>query len=255
LSGSAPAISIVTLADRPDLAERLDDFDTCDIAPFLYRDAITEAFYRELVAHHPEFSLVAVDPADPGVPLGKLCTAPFSWPGDPARDLPADGYDAVFLSAAADLLAGRRGNLVSPLIAMVQPQLRGRGLASRLLAAARRNTARLGYRSLVAPVRPTRKHLCQDVPMARYAERTGPDGLPADPWLRVHVRAGARIVGLAPRSVTITGTLDEWRAWTGLPFDVSGPVAVPGGLVPVHCDVEHGVATYVEPNIWVHHAL
>jgi len=49
------------------------------------------------------------------------------------------------------------------------------------------------------------------------------------------------------------GTLDEWREWTGLPFDRTGPVVVPRALVPVHCNVEHGVAAYIEPNVWIVH--
>ncbi len=53
--------------------------------------------------------------------------------------------------------------------------------------------------------------------------------------------------------MVIPGTLDEWRAWTGLPFDTTGPIHVPGALAPVHCDVEHGVATYVEANVWIVH--
>ncbi len=52
----------------------------------------------------------------------------------------------------------------------------------------------------------------------------------------------------------IPGTLEEWRVWTGLPFDTTGPVVVPGALAPVMCDAEHGVATYVEPNVWIRHA-
>jgi hypothetical protein len=55
--------------------------------------------------------------------------------------------------------------------------------------------------------------------------------------------------------MTISGTLEEWRAWTGLPFDTSGPVAVPGGLVPVQCDAVHGTAVYTEPNVRVRHTL
>jgi hypothetical protein len=55
--------------------------------------------------------------------------------------------------------------------------------------------------------------------------------------------------------MTIPGTLAQWRAWTGLPFDTSGSVDVPGALVPVMCAAEHDVAVYVEPNIWVHHYL
>jgi short-subunit dehydrogenase len=31
-------------------------------------------------------------------------------------------------------------------------------------------------------------------------------------------------------------------------------VASSPGLSPVYCDVEHGVAVYVEPNVWVVHA-
>ncbi|MEM9040906.1 MAG: hypothetical protein AAGD33_13490 [Actinomycetota bacterium] len=38
-------------------------------------------------------------------------------------------------------------------------------------------------------------------------------------------------------------------------FSTSGPVHVPGDLVPVHCDCAHGVAVYVEPNVWVRHDL
>ena len=39
------------------------------------------------------------------------------------------------------------------------------------------------------------------------------------------------------------------------PFDESGPVVVPGALVPVQCSVEHDYAVYVEPAVWVHHRL
>ena len=60
---------------------------------------------------------------------------------------------------------------------------------------------------------------------------------------------------VAPTSMTIPGTLEQWREWTGLPFDASGPVHVPGALVPVMCAAEHDVAVYVEPNVWVHHHL
>lgn len=90
-------------------------------------------------------------------------------------------------------------------------------------------------------------------PMSSYAMRVRHDGLPVDPWLRVHVRAGGRIAKVAPHSMVVPGTLDEWREWTGLLFDRTGPVIVPQALTPVHCDVEHEVAVYVEPNVWVVH--
>jgi len=81
------------------------------------------------------------------------------------------------------------------------------------------------------------------------------DGLPADPWLRVHVRMGGRIVKVAPCSMVIPGTLREWREWTGEPFDESGDVLVPFACNPVHVSLEQDHAVYVEPNVWVHHDL
>ncbi|MEO7235617.1 MAG: N-acetyltransferase, partial [Lapillicoccus sp.] len=112
-----------------------------------------------------------------------------------------------------------------------------------------------GLLDLFGPVRPTGKHEVPHVPMADYALATRHDGLPADPWLRVHVRMGGRIVTVAPSSMVIPGTLREWREWTGLPFDRSGDLVVPFACNPVHVSVEQEHAVYVEPNVWVHHDL
>ena len=100
-----------------------------------------------------------------------------------------------------------------------------------------------------------RKHLHPDMCIEEYAALTREDGLPVDPRLRVHVRAGGTVVGVAARAMTMAGSLADWREWTGLPFDVTGPVAVPEALVPILCDVAQDYAVYVEPCIWVHHRL
>jgi hypothetical protein len=81
------------------------------------------------------------------------------------------------------------------------------------------------------------------------------DGLPVDPWVRVHVRLGARLVKVCPLSMSVPGTLAQWREWTGLALTSSGSHDVPGALSPVHVSVEHDCAVYVEPNVWVHHRL
>nr|WP_329816670.1 hypothetical protein [Streptomyces sp. JV185] len=91
--------------------------------------------------------------------------------------------------------------------------------------------------------------------MAEYLGRRRDDGLPADPWVRVHVRAGGTIERIAPASMTVSGSLTQWRQWTGLPFDRDGAVDVPGALTPVHCDTAHDHAVHVEPNVWIRHAI
>jgi uncharacterized protein (AIM24 family) len=53
--------------------------------------------------------------------------------------------------------------------------------------------------------------------------------------------------------MTIAGSLAEWRAWTGLPFDTTGSVHVEGALNPVHVSVQNDYAVHVEPNVWIVH--
>jgi hypothetical protein len=38
-------------------------------------------------------------------------------------------------------------------------------------------------------------------------------------------------------------------------FDRSGEVSIAGALVPVMISLERDYAVYVEPNVWVRHAL
>jgi hypothetical protein len=55
--------------------------------------------------------------------------------------------------------------------------------------------------------------------------------------------------------MTMAGSTAQWREWTGLPFDTTGPVTVPEALIPVQCDVAQDYAVYCEPCVWVHHRL
>jgi hypothetical protein len=91
--------------------------------------------------------------------------------------------------------------------------------------------------------------------MREYISWVRDDGLPQDPWLRVHVRLGARIVSVAPMSSVVTGTLHEWFEWTGMVLATAGQVVIPGALCPIHASIEEDFAVYVEPNVWVHHDL
>ncbi|WP_239151144.1 N-acetyltransferase [Virgisporangium aliadipatigenens] len=237
------------LAERPDLAPLLGTFHG-GWPEFMYGDRVAPLYYDIAQTAFAQYVLVAPDPDEPT----RAAAAAYSVPYTPPPVLPVGGWDAVVVAAISDRAAGRRGTQVSALEIMVQPDLRGRGLAAVVLDAMRRNAARLGHDTLVAPVRPNGKSDPFE-PMSTYAFRTREDGLPVDPWLRVHVRAGARIEAVAPRSMLIAGTLAEWREWTGLPFDRPGPVRVPRALAPVHCDPDQDSAVYVEPNVWVRHSL
>ena len=169
--------------------------------------------------------------------------------------MPDGGWDAVIRWADEDRLTGRTATAVSALEIMVAPRLQRRGVSWLMLAALRDNARRLGFADLYAPLRPTDKHREPLTPFADYVARRREDGLPYDSWVRTHVRAGARIVKIAPCSMVIAGTITEWRRWTGLGFAASGPAIVPGALSLIHVSLEQDHAVYVEPNLWVHHRL
>lgn len=242
-------VTIVNLAERPDLVGAMWAMHN-DWPAFMQEDPLGDLFFGQLPELFPEHQLVALD--DAGNIVAKVHSLPFVWDGSDA-DLPARGWDAVLERGFTDQRRGRTPNAASLLEARIVAGQLSRGLSAELVRAAADNTARLGLADLVAPVRPNEKHLEPRTPMAEYALRVRADGLPVDPWLRVHVRLGGRIVNVCPASMTVPGTLAQWRAWTGLPFDVSGQVEVPFALAPVHVSVEQDAAVYVEPNVWVHH--
>ena len=53
----------------------------------------------------------------------------------------------------------------------------------------------------------------------------------------------------------IEGTVAEWEEWAGMAFPESGAYPVQGALVPVEIDRERDRGEYVEPNVWVLHAV
>lgn len=238
-----------SLAERPEL---LDAFWSIkgDWPTFMLHDPFDGA-YEATVEAFPQLPLVVLDG---DVPVARLHAVPLDAT---VEDLPSRGWDHVLQQAERMAAKGVAPDLttVSLIEARVAPDHRGRGLSGPLLAEARRRYAALGCRDLVGPVRPTRKALEPRTGATEYAYRTRGDGLPEDPWLRAHARLGGRIVEVAPLSMTIPGTLAQWREWTGLPFDTDGVVEVPGALAPVHVDLSNDHAVYVEPNVWVHHDL
>jgi GNAT superfamily N-acetyltransferase len=194
--------TISVLAGRPDLAEAMWAMPT-SWPEFMRHDPIGGLYYNNVETRFAELVLVAED--DAGEVVASAYSIPFVLEGDP---LPDHGWDFAIRNGLLAALHDEAPDTVSALEIAVHPDHQGTGISRLMLVAMRDNAASLGFAELVAPVRPTGK-LDVDEPMAGYAARTREDGLPTDPWLRVHVRAGGRIEKVAPRSMVIPGTLDE----------------------------------------------
>ncbi|MGW8995540.1 N-acetyltransferase [Streptomyces zhihengii] len=246
-------LTITTLAERPGLKDALwRMLDTWD--EFVTQDPVGWANIGRIVAELPEYVLVATDPE--GEVVARAFSVPLALDADGRRELPDRGWDRMMLWAFSDLRHGRTPDTVSAVEITVAAGRQGQGISALMLAAMRDNAARLGFREVIAPVRPSAKSAEPHTSIHEYAHRTREsDGLPYDPWLRVHVRAGGVVEKVAPASMTVSGSTEEWRRWTGLPFEESGETVVPGALVPVRVEAERGYAVYVEPNVWVRHRL
>jgi len=179
---------------------------------------------------------------------------PFYW-DKPLEDLPEGGWDWVFLKAIDDHKKGTKPNIQSAIQINIHPEYQGQGLSPVMVNAMREIGISKDFRDLVAPVRPSQKSSYPLTSIDDYIKWTNDKGLPFDAWLRVHVRAGARIIKPCHEAMTIHGTRAEWEKWTGLVFPQSGKYIVPGALIPITMDIEKDEGVYIEPNVWMQHPL
>lgn len=142
-------------------------------------------------------------------------------------------------------------NSMSLVEASIDSKFRGFGLSKCLIAKVKEEARKQGFQQLIAPVRPILKGQFLEESMESYCLRKTPDGRLFDPWLRTHVEAGATLSNICHNSVCVKASLPRWRDWTGLPLSQSGPHPIPGGLAPLHVNVEINNGVYTEPNVWV----
>ena len=234
-----------TYAERPDLAARTGEIEDT-FAPFLGEGAVVKRHWHRLRPEFPELQLVLWD-EERDIVVGHARTLPARA----AEGLPG-GVDDVLETWFSD---GKRPepDVLSAMVAVVDRGRQGEGLSSVLIRAMRDLAQQHGFPALIAPVRPTWKDRYPLIPMERYVSWQRDDGLPFDPWLRVHARLGAELLEVCPASMRIEGSSDEWEEWTGVAFPDDGDYVVPGALVPVR--VAAGRGKYVEPNVWMRHRV
>jgi hypothetical protein len=242
---------IATARERPDLAER--GRETSVVWPeYNVHSPISNRYWNRLNTEFPDHQFVLYDEsADEVVAMGH--SVPVVWDGT-IDGLP-DGFDAILPAAFALLEAGAPGTTLCALAVQIPERSQGAGHSATMLGAMREIAARHGLDALIAPVRPSQKERYPLVPIERYAAWRRPDGLPFDPWMRVHERLGATILRPEPQSLMIPGTVAEWEDWTGMRFPESGDYWFPRGLATVRIDVEAGTGVYWEPNVWMLHGV
>lgn len=201
-------------------------------------------YWGRLTEERPEFQFHLVEG---GEPVARGRCLPVRWDGT-LDDLPA-GIDGAIERGFEEVGA----NVLCALLVAVPGAAQGRGISRVALEAMVDLARQHRLEALIAPVRPSWKERYPLAPIERYAAWRRPDGLPFDPWLRVHERLGAKILRPEPESLRITGTVAEWESWIGLPLPESGDYVFPHGLAPLHVELDQDAAHYWEPNVWMRH--
>ena len=234
-----------TLAERPDLDAPGSQLTGEAFPEYNYHGDVLNRYWGRLSEERPDFQFHLV--GDDEEILARGHSIPVRWDG--AVDGLPDGIDGAI---ARGFDEGAANTLCALLIA-IPSGLQRRGLSSDALEAMVAIARHHGLGSLIAPVRPSWKERYPLVPIERYAGWRREDGLPFDPWLRVHERLGATVLEPEPRSLRITGTVADWESWTEMSFPETGDYWFPGGLATVAIDREVDEGRYWEPNVWMRH--
>jgi hypothetical protein len=242
-------LEIVTTTERHDLDEQARDALRTVWPEFIFHDPLVDEYISRVETYFPQYDVLVLD--DGQVVAGGW-GVPIRWDGT-VGGLPDGGYDGAMVSAVTGHEEAVPADTFCIMAAAVKADRQAGGLAGKTLTALRERATAAGLERVIAPVRPALKSRYPLTPMDNFARWIRKDGFHVDPWIRTHQRLGASIVGSAPRSMLITGTVAEWEQWAAMAFPETGQYVVPDALDLVAIDREQDRGTYAETNLWMRH--
>jgi GNAT superfamily N-acetyltransferase len=249
VESSGSQLTVVSFAERPELAEELPAAIKGGWPEFTFHDPVAKRYIARVWELFADLNLVLLDQEGQIVAGG--WGVPLSWDGSLAA-LP-EGWDDALERCVGEHDRRAAADTLSTMAAQVRDGYQGRGLGGEVLRALRQRAIQRGLRRMIAPVRPTLKSRYPLTPIDRFITWTREDGSPLDSWMRTHWRLGAKTLKPAHRSMVIVGTVADWEQWTGMRFPESARYVVPEALDLVVIDCEQDRGEYVEPNVWMRH--
>lgn len=245
------AIKVLRYSERPELWEDTEAVSQAVWPEYNHHGEVLNRYWGRLFSEFPEFQFVLYDDEE-GV-LAEGHTVPCAWDG--TTEGLGEGIDAMIAGAFEARAAGHRPTALGVLAAEIKPEFQGRRLADSVLDGMADLARHAGLTHLIAPVRPSLKDRYPIIPIERYVYWTRENGEPFDPWIRVHIRRGARIAKPIPHSMLISGSVADWERWTDMRFPDDGRYTFPAGLAPVEIDHGRDLGSYWEPNVWIVHTV
>ena len=237
-----------TLAQRPDLRAAVDRLHMEHWPEWFLGDEVMRRLWPRLLGERADWQFLFVDDRD------QLCgvahAAAICWDGT-AADLPRGWDDALERTFASD---GREPDTLVGFAGVIDERVARRGLSMALILGFKTLAARRGLARVALPIRPTGKSEHPEIPFAEWCARRRPDGTAEDAWIRMHERAGGKILGIEEHSQRVVAPIEEWERWTGRSLRGETEAQVPGSLGPVRLDQAAGIGVYDEPCLWFDHA-
>jgi hypothetical protein len=243
--------SIVSYDERPDLDSAIDELLAATWPAYMNEDEVANAHFGRAYSDWPSLQTMLLDGGGRLVALGNAM--PLVWDGTD-EGLP-EGWREQVIQSVADTDAGREMNTLGAMQIAMRGDSRGAGLSGTMVGAMRAAARASGYQAVIACVRPTAKDKYPLTPIERYAFWTREDGLPFDPWMRLHARLGARVVRASPQAMIVRGSVADWESWTGMKFPDSGSYVVPRATQPVAIDRQRDEGLYYDQNVWMVHRV
>ncbi len=216
-------------------------------SPVIQGSEVGDYYWENTFNYFPEHQLFFQ--RENGDLIGFANTIPL-WYNGSNEDLPDEGWDWMIRKGIEDYESQLQPNIVGGLQIGVLPLYRGQGYSKYILGEVKKMIAEEGYSNFILPIRPTLKHKYPEVEMEEYIQWTE-KGKIFDPWIRVHMEAGAQIIKVCHKAMSVELSIAAWEKLLGYKITRSGKIKVEGALTLVDIQLDKGIGTYIEPNIWI----
>ncbi|MBA2711517.1 MAG: amino acid adenylation domain-containing protein [Tatlockia sp.] len=249
LSGKAGLYYQSTLGHSPDLIHQMKAVHLDTWPTYFAGSPFINKYWSRLWSEFPDYQFCLLDESGE---MAAVCNGiPLYWDGS-SEQFPT-GWDAGIELAFEQAAKKINPNTILGLTGVVTEKFRSKGISSLIVKAFRRLCGLHGLSYFLGPVRPIGMFEAGHLDFDSWVDMKDEQGEPKDHWLRTHQRLGAIIVGSAPKSQLVEGSLADWATWTGQVWQQSGLYQLSETLQPVEVNIEENWARYYDPSIWVMH--
>ncbi|MDN4524087.1 non-ribosomal peptide synthetase [Fictibacillus fluitans] len=248
---SARQLKMFTYQQMPNLQESMNALHRQAWPEYFLGDRVMVENWPKLYKRFPDYQFSIIREDGEIAAVGN--TVPVQWDGS-VEQLP-NGWDEGLLQGLHEAGEHNSPDTLLVLAGVVNEKYQGHGLASILIEAFKHMAHGQSLKRIIVPVRPTGKTQYPDLDFPEYCSLLREDGLPVDPWLRSHIRAGGKVLQLAEKSQVVEGTIEDWKQWGLTDCTKAGSYHIQDTLQPVWMDPDNDRGVYYDPSIWVQHFL